>query len=196
MDRDKTAALLLRLRQEHGLTQRQLAEALYISDKTVSKWERGAGLPDITMLGALSRIFRVDAEQLLAGELPPGQTDGGNMKRVKFYVCPACGNTLTATGGREISCCGRKLAPLEAQEAAGEHLPTVEEVELDYYISFPHEMRKEHYLSFAACLDLDRLLLIKLYPEQAAALRFPRMPAAKEFYFHCNQHGLFHLRLP
>jgi len=41
MDLTKTAALLKTLRKEKGMTQRELAQQLYISDKAVSKWERG-----------------------------------------------------------------------------------------------------------------------------------------------------------
>ena len=195
MDSQKTGALLLRLRTERGLTQRQLAERLHISDKTVSKWERGAGLPDIAMLQALSGVFRVEVEQLLAGELQANKADGGNMKRTKFYVCPNCKNTLSATGGNEISCCGRKLAPLVAQKAEGEHRAEFAPVEFEYYVTFPHEMQKEHYLTFAACLDLDRLLLVKLYPEQGAQLYLPQMQSGK-FYFHCSEHGLFEQAMP
>ncbi len=48
MDLEKTGELLSRLRKECGMTQKQVAEKLQISDRTVSKWERGAGLPDVS----------------------------------------------------------------------------------------------------------------------------------------------------
>lgn len=117
------------------------------------------------------------------------------MKRVKFYVCPSCGNTITATGGKEISCCGRTLSPLEVQTADSAHELTVEIVENDYYITFPHPMSKEHYLNFMAYVDLDRMLLIKLYPEQSGEVRFPAMRGGK-LYYHGNQHGLWVRTLP
>ena len=60
------------------------------------------------------------------------------MKRVKFYVCPNCGNVLSSTGEAEISCCGRKLLPLVAKPIEEEHKVIVEEVENDYYITFSH----------------------------------------------------------
>ena len=50
MDHTKIGGLIRRLRQERGLTQRQLAERMGISDKTVSKWERGMGCPDLSLL--------------------------------------------------------------------------------------------------------------------------------------------------
>ena len=49
MDLNKTGEILARLRKEKGMTQKQAAEILNISDRTVSKWERGAGLPDVSL---------------------------------------------------------------------------------------------------------------------------------------------------
>ena len=50
IDNGKFGAFLVQLRQEKGLTQKELAEKLYVSDKAVSKWERGLSLPDIALL--------------------------------------------------------------------------------------------------------------------------------------------------
>ena len=59
---------ITRLRQKRGLTQTQLAEALYVSNKTVSKWERGLGYPEITQLPALARILGTTVDSLMMGE--------------------------------------------------------------------------------------------------------------------------------
>ena len=66
MDREKIGALLRQLRLERGMTQKEAALALQISDKTISKWERGLGCPDISMLPSLSALFGVPIEKLLA----------------------------------------------------------------------------------------------------------------------------------
>ena len=58
LDREKIGAFLVQLRKERGLTQRELAERLYVSDKTVSKWERAQGLPDIKELRGLYKLMR------------------------------------------------------------------------------------------------------------------------------------------
>ena len=50
MDREKTGALIAAARKERGLTQKELAERLHISDRAVSKWERGVGFPDVSLL--------------------------------------------------------------------------------------------------------------------------------------------------
>ena len=54
MDARNTGTLIRALREERGLTQRQLADALGVTDKAVSKWERGGGCPDIELLPGLS----------------------------------------------------------------------------------------------------------------------------------------------
>jgi desulfoferrodoxin (superoxide reductase-like protein) len=112
------------------------------------------------------------------------------MKRIRFHICPTCGNILTSTGEAELSCCGRKLTALIPKPADDEHCLTVEIVEDDYYITFSHEMKKAHYLSFIAFVSSDRILLVKLYPEQSGEVRFTKMYDGK-IYFGCNQHGLW-----
>lgn len=190
MDQQKTGALIRRLRLEKGLTQRALAEAVGVGDKAVSKWERGAGCPDVGTLGALAEALGTGVDQLLSGCLEANDTEGGNMKRIQFYVCPSCGNLMTATGAAELSCCGRRLEPLQAQPADEAHRPAVEQVEDEDYITFAHGMEKEHYIVFAALVGYDRVTVVRLYPEQGAELRIPRLRREK-LYWYCSRHGLF-----
>lgn len=190
MDSERTGKLIRVLRKEKGLTQKDLAAQLMVSDKAVSKWERGFGCPDISLLNQLSSVFNVNIECILAGDLSPRETDGGNMKRIKFYHCPECGNTITGTTEAELSCCGRKLSPMEAKPMDQGHQPKVELIENDYYITFDHEMSKQHFLVFAAYVTSDRLQLFKLYPEQNPQIRFPFSRGGK-FFICCNTHGLY-----
>lgn len=189
MDCAKVGKLLYDLRKEKHMTQKEVADKMNISDKTISKWERGLGCPDISLLSELSDIFGVNIEKILQGDLSINDVNGGNMKRIKFYVCPTCGNIITSTGLGEISCCGRKLEALKTQEANAEHTLKTTQVENDYYITFDHEMTKEHYISFVAYVMFDRVHLIKLYPEQNAEVRIPIMRKG-ELYYYCNKHGL------
>ena len=55
-------------RKSLGMTQRDLAEQLHITDQAVSRWERGVGAPDISLLAPLSRILDIDLEELLTGQ--------------------------------------------------------------------------------------------------------------------------------
>lgn len=191
MDNEKIGQLIYRLRKEKNLTQLQLAEKMNISDKTVSKWERGAGCPDISMLPELSRLFAVDLEKLLSGELDVNDIRGGSMKKTSFYVCPNCGNVIAAMADTTVSCCGKRLKPLQPQKAAEEEKLSVEMVETEYFISSEHEMTKEHYISFVALLTGDSLVLRKQYPEWGLQTRIPAFVHGKLLWY-CTKHGLFY----
>lgn len=191
MDYEKIGALIRRLRTRQGLTQRQLAGRLEVSDKAVSKWERGQGCPDVSLLPRLAQTLGVELEGLLSGELSERDQTGGTMKHLNFYVCPTCGNLLTSADEAAVSCCGQKLSPLEAVKAPEEDRLTVELIENDYFITSSHPMTKEHYVSFAALVTGDTLILKRLYPEWDLQTRLPRIGHGK-LYWYCVQHGLFY----
>ena len=67
MDPRKIGAFIAAGRKEKGFTQGALASLLGVTDKAVSRWETGRGLPDITMLPCLSTALDVSASELLAG---------------------------------------------------------------------------------------------------------------------------------
>lgn len=182
------------------MTQWQVANRLRVSDKAISKWERGLGCPDVSLLAELSDLFGVNIEQILEGTVAPNAAEPGNLARIKFYGCPYCGNVISNTGQAEISCCGRKLSPLAVQPVDDAHRATVEDTDDSYYITFNHEMRKDHYLSFVAYVANDRLVFVKLYPEQEASVILPKAIAGRllqrygrKFYYYCSVHGLFEL---
>ena len=79
---------LVRCRKTAGLTQLQVAEKLNYSDKAVSKWERGEGLPDLAVLVALSEMYGVTLDYLVSdhgeGDKPP-RKDG--RRRLVWTLC-------------------------------------------------------------------------------------------------------------
>jgi len=195
MDSREIGILLARLRAERNMTQREVAERLSVSPQAVSKWERGKGCPDISLLPVLSRTFGVSLARLLEGDLAPYPKESGNMKRVKFYVCPDCGNILTASGGGELHCCGRKLEALKPQKMDEPHTAAVQEIEEDWYITFGHPMHKDHFFRFAAVVTMDKVLLVRLYPEQGGEVRFPQIRGGGKLYLCCSRDGLFEIPL-
>ena len=68
MDNERTGKLIAELRKEKGFTQQQLADQLNLSNKTISKWESGAGSPDISILTELADVLEVTADELLRGQ--------------------------------------------------------------------------------------------------------------------------------
>lgn len=190
MDCVKIGKLILKLRKEKGFTQKDIADALGIQSQTVSKWECGLGCPDLSLWSDLSTILGMDMKQMMEGEITINKPDTGNINKVGFYVCPSCGNILTATGGASIFCCGRKLEKLSPIETLEKPKIKVEEIDMNYFISFDHPMEKEHYISFVAYVKSDRILLNRLYPEQSPTTRFPLAKGGK-LYLYCVKHGLY-----
>lgn len=68
MDTIKTGKFIAEMRKEKELTQKDLADQLNVSDKLISKWETGRGLPDVSVMEDLCRILGVNVNELLSGE--------------------------------------------------------------------------------------------------------------------------------
>ena len=68
MDSKKIGKVIAKRRKEKGMTQGELAERLSVSNKTISKWETGVGLPDISILVDLASILDISVDDLLKGK--------------------------------------------------------------------------------------------------------------------------------
>lgn len=68
MEKKTIGSFIAVLRKANGLTQKQLAEMLQVTDKTVSRWERDETLPDLTLIPVIAEIFGVTSDELLRGE--------------------------------------------------------------------------------------------------------------------------------
>ena len=68
MDQIKIGKFIAQMRKEQSYTQRQLADLLGISDKTVSKWERGNGLPEVSLMLPLCESLHINVNELLSGQ--------------------------------------------------------------------------------------------------------------------------------
>lgn len=178
MNCEQTGQTIRRLRTEKGFTQKELADKMNISDKTVSKWERGLGCPDISVIKELAEIFSVSCETILTGNIESNEPKESSMKNNKYYICPECGSISVCTGNAEIICCSRKLQPLTPVKADESEKLTAEKVEYDWYISSDHPMSKDDYIPFAVYVTGDKMTFYKLYPEWNLSFRIP-----------CAEHG-------
>ena len=68
MDQVKTGQFIKTMRKEKNFTQREIAERLNISEKTVSKWETGNGLPEVSLMLPLCELLGISVNELLSGE--------------------------------------------------------------------------------------------------------------------------------
>ena len=185
-----TGATIKTLRESRNLTQAELAEQIGVSSKTVSKWETAKGLPDISLLQPLAQALGISVIELMNGQRIMNKNISANMLRCKFYICPICGNIIHSLGDAVISCCGITLPALEAEETDETHSITIEKVEDEHFISIPHPMTKQHFISFVAYVTSDQLQMVKFYPEGNAETRL-QLRGRGYLYYYCNRHGLY-----
>ena len=189
-----TGATIKALREGRKPTQAELAEKIGVSSKTVSKWETAKGLPDISLLQPLAQALGISVIELMNGEHITNKNISANMLRCKFYVCPVCGNVLHSTGDTVVSCCGITLPAQEAEAPDDLHGICIEKVEDEHFITIPHPMTKQHFISFVAFVSSDRLQMVKLYPEGNPETRL-QLRGGGYLYYYCNRHGLFRKKI-
>ena len=190
-----SGTLIRELREKKNLTQKELADRIAVSDKTISKWETDKGLPDIGIIDELALALGISVTDLFTGEYRENENRSANMRKMHFYVCPICGNVITSIGAGSFSCCGLKLPELVAEDEEDDgHKLLVETIDNEYHVSMEHEMKKNHYISFVAYVTSDNLDLKKLYPEQDISIRF-RKNGHGFLYAYCNRHGLIRIRI-
>ena len=189
-----TGAAIKAQREAKGLTQSELAGLIGVTDKAVSKWETGKGLPDISLLSPLAAALSTSVIELLNGEMIINKNRASNMLKAKFYVCPICNNVIYSIGDALISCCGITLPALEAEESDSEHKIDIEKVENEHFFSMNHEMTKSHYISFMAYVTYDKVEIKKFYPEGNAQTRF-QIRGRGFIYAYCNKHGLIKIKI-
>ena len=73
MDQIKLGAFLKTLRKEKNLTQEQFAEQLGVSGRTVSRWETGTNMPDISLLVEIAEFYNISVTELIDGERKSGE---------------------------------------------------------------------------------------------------------------------------
>lgn len=87
IDKEKFGAFVAQLRKGQGITQKELAQKVYVSDKAVSKWERGLSMPDITLLIPLARALDITVTELLECQrLKQTSMDSGRVEELMHKV--------------------------------------------------------------------------------------------------------------
>lgn len=186
MNQYVTGSIIKKIREEKKITQSDLAEMLFISPKTISKWETGKGYPDITMLESLSKALNVSITELLSGEKIVNTNVHANILNTKIYVCPICGNVIFSIGENMVSCHGIELFPLEAEDVELD----CEVIEDELYVNIDSPMTKNDYISFIAGVSCDHIELKKLYVQGSADARL-KLRGLKYIYYYNNRNGLF-----
>lgn len=113
MEKKTIGQFIAVLRKANGWTQKELAEKLNVTDKTVSRWERDESLPDLTLIPVLAEIFGVTSDEILRGERVSGEVVNKeyvarstektkrhllNSVRTKFNIRSAAGIAVAVLG--------------------------------------------------------------------------------------------------
>lgn len=85
MEKRTTGQFIAALRKANGMTQKELAEKLFVSDKAVSRWEREESSPDLSLIPVIAEIFGVTSDEILRGERrsTPNPSDEINSEKAK-----------------------------------------------------------------------------------------------------------------
>ena len=167
MERKSIGMLIAALRRANGLTQKQLADRLGVSDKAVSRWERDESLPDLMLLPVIADLFHITVDELLRGERR-AQADGAaeaqanadpeRLKRQTRRVLNAAfgrahgRNQDRGTVGMDgIFCRGYRYFPRQHGGAAGAHQGGLSDQIADHPPAFVPGA-----VAGAGCLGADR----------------------------------------
>ena len=86
VDNQRTGEFLAALRKASGYTQQEVADYLGITNKTVSKWESGAGMPEIGILPAVAQLYQVSVDEILAGKRLEGKSPEDTAARRRWLL--------------------------------------------------------------------------------------------------------------
>lgn len=186
--------IIKKFREDKNMSQAELSKKLFVSDKTISKWETNKSYPDVKILENIAKIFDISMVELLSGEKISNFNEVGNINNSNLYICPICGNIVASMGEVTISCHGLQLLPLKAEKIDCEHEINIIKSENEYYVSLDHPMEKDHYCAFILALSLDGIQFKKLYPQGACSARF-RIDSVKKIFVYCNKDGLFYKKI-
>ena len=101
MDQDKIGKFIAECRKEKSFTQAALAEQLGITDRAVSKWERGKNMPDLSIMPDLCELLGISVNELLTGEHIEME-DYRNMERCSGEPCCIFAERICADNEKEI----------------------------------------------------------------------------------------------
>ena len=111
MNQYVTGAIIRELREKSGLTQSELAEKLYVSDKAVSKWENGKGYPDISLLEPIAAVFGISIAELVSGKAVSNVNVSANMLRSNSMSVRSAETSFTARARRSSTATACRSRP-------------------------------------------------------------------------------------
>ena len=190
MDRTfKINEIIYRFRKAKGLTQRELAEKLHTTAKTISNWERNKNSVPTEMFSAIEKALDIDKEFLFTNYINPALEE----KAINFFYCYDCKNILWSDSKASHTCCNKKLMPLTASPQDASHFICIESNPQTGFITFTtdHPQNTDHRIEFVAYVSEVDVHIYTCAENKPVRISFPHAPGGKLYIF-CSKHGLFH----
>lgn len=144
------------LRKQSGLTQEELAEALFVSRTAVSKWESGRGYPNIESLKAIAKFFEVTVDELLSGEELLTISEEDNRKKERYF-------RDLVSGLLDVGAVMLLFLPFFGQEAEG----VIQSVSLLSLKDITHYLKIFYYITIGTIVTVGVFTLAFQYSEKA-----------------------------
>ncbi len=176
--------ILKQLRKKLGITQRELAEKINVSNRTVSAWENNTRQMKLDKMLKILESCDMSLYELFTDRDFP-------MNNFRLYICKMCGNIIIAHREADVSCCGMLLKP-ESMEHFGK-FPEYDVQRRDGYIKFTiyHDSHIRHYIKFISYITGKGSSYTTLSYSSPPVLYAPDYGEG-ELLVYCTRHGLCH----
>ena len=183
--------MILKMREQKGLSRAELASELGVYESAVTSWEQGNSYPDAMLIEPLARLFGENPEELWPGFMSFAPETSSLLGELAFFVCPLCGNIVVGAKDSYVECCGLVLKPCEYEQPNAKHNITLERIgEGNHRVTVNHGMSQAHYISCVIGVGASSYQMVR-FDHEGAPQAILTIPDLKVVYFYCNKHGMF-----
>jgi len=184
--RNYNSKCLKAFRRSHKMTQKEFAERIRVSDKTVSAWERGDRHISAEMLTKVLRNFDISPDDFFL-------TEEEISDDFHFYICPKCDNIAIMHKKSKIFCCGIEMQKVQWNPSENS-ISAKTKIKNDFlYATFMHEMNYNHYIQFVALVKKNGFEIYVMNPGDSPEVCFNFRKRGRLFAY-CNVHGLSEIK--
>lgn len=180
--------IIYRVRKAKGLTQKELAQLLHTTAKTISNWERKKNCVPAEMVSSIVKELKIDRNFFFSEYISPLSPQTS----IKFFVCPVCGDISWSFSKNLHKCCDRIIYPMQSSSGNCDHYlyyqssPDGEQITVSAY----HPMDDAHHIRFVAYVTDESAFTIVPPKNAPFSTTFPHLNGGK-LYMLCSKHGLF-----
>ena len=180
--------IIYKVRKAKGLTQKELAQILHTTSKTISNWERKKNCVPAEMVSSIVKELKIDRNFFFTEYI----SSLSNRTNIRFFHCPVCGNVSWSFSKACHKCCDKILYPMQSSPGNYDHYlyyqssPDCEQITVSTY----HPMDDNHYIKFVAYVTDESVMPIVPPKNAPFCTTFPHL-RGRQLYMLCSRHGLF-----